>query len=93
MGGAQSTTIPPKSDLNDYIHEGKYYIGADGVTVTNKPTDSNGFALIVVYNGSYGGIGVTQFFIPYNDWRVYMRFYSYVPAKWSAWETVVKPIK
>lgn len=93
LGGAQSSAIPSNTDLNDYIQEGKYYIGYDGTQVTNKPDNANSFALIVIKNASYGDNGVTQFYIPYNDWRVYMRYRSYVPARWSTWKLVAKAIE
>lgn len=87
LGGVKeqiSAPIPPKSDLNTYTKEGMYYIGADGISITNTPFSTNSFSLVVIKNAFYVD-GVTQIFIDYQSPKIYSRNYTGQPLQWNEW--------
>ena len=81
--------ISNNDDLNNYKTPGKYYSGSGttSATVTNAPTTSSGFGLIVM-DGYYPG-RVFQIAL-LNSGTMRMRYYD--GSNWSQWASVLTNI-
>ncbi len=79
--------LADKSDLNTLKTRGDYCIGADGMTISHRPTTETGSAFIEVRNGGNAGQLIQRFiYTSKTKPRVWQRvFYE---NAWGAWQLV-----